>query len=267
MREAIDNRELPAIAALPILFRDEHLIAVHKPSGLLVHRTSLDWRERRFALQMLRDQIGRRVFPVHRLDKGTSGVLLFAQDADVARHVGQQFATQQVGKTYLAIVRGVPPANGVIDHPLARLPEDLAGDDDTAAPLRDACTHFRRLATIELPHRVDRYPTSRYALLELRPEGGRRHQLRRHLKHVSHPIVGDTTYGKSAHNRLFQQLFRSRRLLLACVEMRLRHPITAFELTVQAPLDGEFHAVVQALGWAPFLPAAARGEACDVGAL
>lgn len=250
---AVDGiSDLSAGRALTVLFHDEHLVAVHKPSGLLVHRTSLDAHERRFALQMVREQLGRRVFPVHRLDKGTSGVLLFAHDPAVAGRVGQLFAAQQVTKTYLAIVRGVPAERGVIDHPLPRLAED-GGLRDTSA--RVARTDFRRLATVELPHRVDRYPTSRYALLELAPRGGRRHQLRRHLKHVAHPIIGDTTYGKSRHNRLFTQLFDNHRLLLACVELRLQHPVEARQLTLTAPLAGDFLHVVRRLEWDQHLPA------------
>lgn len=225
---------------LPILYQDDHLVAVDKPSGLLVHRSALDPRERRFAVQLLRDQLGRHVYPVHRLDKGASGVLLFALDEASARALGIAFSEQRVGKTYLSIVRGHPPGTGLIDHPLARAP---------GAPPQPALTRFRSLATCELPHAVHPYPTARYALLELQPLTGRSHQLRRHLKHLAHPIVGDSTFGKSAHNRLFHSLFGVHRLLLACVELRLLHPLTATSLTISAPLAPEFAAVVEALGW------------------
>lgn len=237
---------------LPVLFRDDWLIAVHKPSGLLVHRSALHAGETRFAVQMLRDQIGRRVWPAHRLDRGTSGVLLFALDEVVARALGASFESRQVGKRYLAVVRGHPAERGEIDHPLAPLPEDrpLAGRPEP----REARTLYWRLAAVELPCRVDRYPTSRYALLELEPLTGRRHQLRRHLKHVSHPIIGDATYGKGRHNRLFQSLFGCARLLLACVELRLRHPASGAPLVISAPLAEDFAGVVRRLGWADSLP-------------
>ncbi len=243
--------QAPADLSLPIVHRDDWLCAVHKPSGLLVHRTALDRHERRFAVQMLRDRLGCRVHPVHRLDRGTSGVLLFALDRDVARALGAQFEAGAVAKRYLAIVRGHPPAEGAIEHPLRRVRDDggfeVPGANE-GEPQR-AVTHYRCLAVAELPHAVDRYPTSRYALLELRPETGRRHQIRRHLKHVSHPVIGDATYGKGRHNRLFAHLFDSDRLLLACVELGLIHPVTGKQLVLAAPPAEDFVRVSAALGW------------------
>ena len=255
---------------LEILYRDDWLVAIHKPSGLLVHRSPIAAHEERFAVQLLRDQLGRRVYPAHRLDRGTSGVLLFALDRDVARTLAQRFESQAVDKRYLAVVRGHPPEHGLIDHALVRrldaveirrgkgagardmLPEDEDDSDATEVPeplAQPARTRFRRLATVELPHAVDRYPTSRYALVELFPETGRRHQLRRHLKHIAHPIIGDATYGKGRHNRLFQALFGSQRLLLACTRLALAHPVTERPLEIEAPLAEDFAAVLAALGW------------------
>jgi len=235
--------------ALPILYRDDWLIAIHKPAGLLVHRSALDRHETRFALQMLRDQIGRQVFPVHRLDKGTSGVLLFALDREVGRVLNGQFERGEVAKTYLAVVRGHPPEAGEIDHPLARMADEHAGIVASASA-QPALTRYRRLATVELPYRVDRYPSSRYALLALEPLTGRWHQLRRHLKHISHPIIGDATHGKGRHNRLFQELFGCQRLLLAATEMRLAHPVGGQALRLQADLAEDFADVLGRLGWA-----------------
>ena len=243
--------ELPAELsnpALPIVYRDDWLIAIHKHAGLLVHRSALDRHETRFALQMLRDQIGQPVYPVHRLDKGTSGVLLFALDREVSRALNSQFERGEVTKTYLAIVRGHPPEAGEIDHPLARIADEHAGIVASAAA-QPALTRYRRLATVELPHAVDRYPTSRYALLELQPLTGRWHQLRRHLKHISHPIIGDATHGKGRHNRLFQDLFGCQRLLLAATEMQLKHPVNGQVLRLQAGLAEDFAAVIGRLGW------------------
>ena len=241
---------------LPILYQDDHLVAIHKPSGLLVHRSELDRHETRFAVQLLRDQLGRHVHPAHRLDRGTSGVLLFALDRDTARALGGQFERQEIVKTYLAVVRGHPAERGRIDHPLSRRRDavewvDARGGTDDAQP---ALTDFHRLACCELPHAVDRYPTSRYALLEIEPVTGRRHQIRRHLKHIAHPIIGDTTFGKGRHNRLFQQLFACQRMLLACTRMQLAHPVHGRPLTLVAPPDGDFARVVDALGWRPALP-------------
>ena len=232
---------------LPILFQDETLVVVDKPSGLLVHRSPIDRHERRFAVQLLRDQLGRRVYPVHRLDKGTSGALVFALDAGTARTLASDFAGQRVAKTYLAVVRGWPPESGEIDHPLDAV-EDAYVPCANSGP-KQAITHFRRLDTVELPHRVDRYPTSRHALLELSPRTGRRHQLRRHLAHVSHPIIGDSTYGKGRHNRLFAGLFGVSRLLLACVRLEFEHPATGRPLVIDAPPGADFASVMQQLGW------------------
>jgi tRNA pseudouridine65 synthase len=236
---------------LDILYRDDWLVAIDKPAGLLVHRSDIDRHETRFAVQLLRDQIGRRVFPLHRLDKATSGVLLFALDADSAREVGGQFQRDEVNKRYLAIVRGWPPESCVIDHPLSRQFDDYgrkfgAGRPTEALP---AVTEFRRLATIEWPEAVDRYPTSRYALVELAPKTGRQHQLRRHMKHISHPIIGDATWGKGIHNRFFQQRFGCGRMLLACTQLDLRHPQDGRRLSITAPLEPGFASTVSALGW------------------
>ncbi len=240
----------PSPEHLPILYRDESLIAIHKPSGLLVHRTTLDRHETRFAVQLLRDQIGQRVYPVHRLDRGTSGVLLFASNREVGKALSAQFEAQTVDKTYLAIVRGHPPEAGSIDHALTRQYDAYEfRSPDPIGLAQQSLTHYRRLALTELPYRVDRYPSSRYALLELKPQSGRRHQLRRHLKHLAHPIIGDATYGKGRHNRLFQQLFGCQRLLLACVEMRLTHPLNGSPLHLCAPLADDFASVTEALGW------------------
>ncbi len=236
---------------LEILYRDDHLVAVHKPAGLLVHRSDIDRHETRFAVQLLRDQIGCRVHPLHRLDKGTSGVLLFALDAVSARDVGLQFERDEVAKRYLAVVRGWPAESGSIDHALSRRFDDYGrklAAEAQPAPL-PAVTRYRRLATVELPDRVDRYPQARYALLELSPKTGRQHQLRRHMKHIAHPIIGDATWGKGVHNRFFQQRFGCHRMLLACTRIELRHPVGGASLVIAAEPDATYAALLAALGW------------------
>lgn len=229
---------------LPILYRDEALIAVHKPAGLLVHRSDIDRHETRFAVQLVRDQLGQHVYPVHRLDKPTSGVLLFATSSALARTVISAFAEQRVHKQYWAVVRGHPPASGCIDHPLQRIEDDYAGAV-MANSAQAAVTRFQVVATIELPVAVDRYPASRYALVQLQPETGRQHQIRRHLKHVAHPIVGDVRYGKGVHNRYFRDQLGVSRLLLACVAMQLEHPVSGLPLRIEQPVDGEFRDLLQ----------------------
>jgi tRNA pseudouridine65 synthase len=234
---------------LPILYAADAVVVVNKPSGLLVHRSPIDRHESRFAVQMLRDQLGRRVYPVHRLDKGTSGALAFALDRETAGALAAAFAGREVAKTYLAVVRGWPDEYGIIDHELAAVRDEYALPAESAA--KPARTTFRRLAIVELPVRVDRYPTSRYALVELHPETGRRHQLRRHLAHLSHPIIGDSTYGKGRHNRLFAESFDVRRLMLACTSLEFRHPATGQLVRIDAAPGDEFESLARRFGWRP----------------
>lgn len=236
--------------ALTVLYHDEHLIAIDKPPGLLVHRTVLDRHETRFAVQMLRDQIGHQVSPVHRLDRGTSGVLVFAFERESTRTLSAAFAAQSVDKTYLAVVRGWPLEQGTINHALKRRPDGAEWADARAESLpQEAVTHWRRLATVELSLVNDRYPSSRYALLQLSPETGRRHQIRRHLKHIAHPVIGDATHGKGAHNRAFSGHTGCARLLLHCAAMTFPHPVDGTPVTVRAPLTGDFARLLAMLGW------------------
>lgn len=239
--------------SLPLLYRDPWLVAINKPSGLLVHRSPIDRHETRFALQLLRDQLGQRVFPLHRLDKPTSGVLLFALSPEAAQRGGELFSQQQVHKTYLALVRGYAPEELLIDHPLRE--EDLPTSAEARAP-QAALTQVRRLAGIELPIAIDKYPQSRYSLVQCQPLTGRRHQIRRHLKHISHPIIGDAKHGKGLHNRYFQQAFGVQRLLLAATRIQLSHPITGAPLTIDAPLDLDFTQLVHRFGWQHQVPQA-----------
>lgn len=230
---------------LPVLYRDERLVVVDKPSGLLVHRSPIDRHETRFALQLLRDQLGQRVYTIHRLDKGTSGALAFGLDPAAASEYSALFAQRDVTKTYVALVRGWPEVAGTIDRPLKAVEDDRAGAQDTRP--REARTEYRRLAAFELAERVDRFPTSRYALVELSPHTGRRHQLRRHLAGAAHPIIGDSTYGKGVHNRLFRDRFGVQRLLLACTRLELPPLGARGALRIDAPLAPEFAALLAQL--------------------
>lgn len=230
---------------LSVLYEDAALLVVHKPAGLLVHRSPIDRHETEFALQYARTlNGGRHVYPVHRLDRPTSGVLVFARDRDVARQLGLDMMDGQVDKTYHAIVRGWPAASGVVDHPLREEPEDrrLKGQEQ---PVREALTEFVTLAKTELAVAIETYPTSRYALVRLHPKTGRKHQLRRHMKHISHPIIGDANHGRGRHNRYFAQRFGQGRLLLAATRIRFNHPLTGRPLTIDAPLEESFRQVLE----------------------
>jgi tRNA pseudouridine65 synthase len=244
--------------ALAILYRDDHLVAVNKPAGLLVHRSAIDRHETRFALRQVREQIGRQVYPVHRLDKPVSGVLLFALSADAARRMLLGFLAGVVDKTYLAVVRGHASESGVIDYPLQEQLDRLTDAKTIQNKLaQSAVTAYRRLAAIELSCAVGRYSTARYSLLRVMPQTGRKHQIRRHLKHIFHPIVGDTTYGDGRHNRFFREHFGCQRLLLAATHLVFPHPYTGARVDIQAPLDESFSRLVAALGWG--------AEACNTG--
>lgn len=234
--------------SLPLLYLDKHLAAVNKPAGLLVHRSAIDRHATEYAMQVLRDQLGQWVYPVHRLDKATSGVLVFALDQETARRVARSFSNGEISKSYLAVVRGYTREADRIEHPLPD-PWDKMTDQRAARdkPEKEAVTEYRRLATIELPQPVGRYATARYSLIAAAPLSGRRHQIRRHLKHIFHPVIGDTTYGDGKQNEFFRTRFRCRRLLLHAREIALPHPVSGQCVRIHAPLDQEFSDLLQAL--------------------
>ena len=223
---------------LKILYLDDYLAIVHKPAGWLVHRTPLDKGETRFVLQALRDQIGQHVWPVHRLDKGTSGVLVFALSAEVARTLGQAFETGEgLHKTYRAIVRGWPLPEGLIDHALKRMPDDMRSEREEVQP---AQTRYATLRRGELPIAQGQFPSLRWAEVQLQPLTGRRHQLRRHMKHIAHPIIGDATHGKGPLNRAVAERLGLQRLWLHAQSLAFNHPVSEQGLQLASPLPCEW---------------------------
>lgn len=234
------------MTTLSVIYQDDDCVAIDKPAGLLVHRTSLDTQATQFAMQMLRDQLQRLVYPVHRLDRATSGVLLFGFSSDIARSLTEQFAQRTTSKTYVAVVRGWCEDAGRIDLPL-KDPIDERNDARKHAVEREASTRFTTLERFEIPLSDGRHPTSRYSLLELKPKTGRRHQIRRHLKHVSHPIVGDTTHGDHRHNKRLREKLSLHRMLLAATELCLTHPNTHEPLHLRAPRGAEFDMLLDQL--------------------
>lgn len=251
----VPSHPCPSALPLQIIHQDESLVAVNKPSGLLVHRSSIDSRETLFALQLVRDQIGQHVYPVHRLDKPTSGVLLFALNSEAAAALSQQFSERKICKSYLAVVRGYTDDAGSIDHPLRRIRDARTQVGQTKdAESQPALTHYKTLARHELNVAVDRYPSSRYSLVQLTPVTGRQHQLRRHMKHIGHPIIGDAKHGKGVHNRFFKAAFNSHRLLLACTRMSVFHPVTSHAIELVAQLDEPFTHILKSMGWGEHQP-------------
>lgn len=239
---AIRHHPMSSLPHNPLteIYRDQWLLVVHKPAGLLVHRSPIDPHETEFALQYARAMNGGAyVYPLHRLDRPTSGVLVFARDPDTASVLGKALMAGQVRKRYVAMVRGWCPEQGVIDHPLREEPEDRRNKDQEA-PLREALTRYQRLATTEIPVAIEGYASSRYSLVALMPETGRRHQLRRHMKHISHPIIGDANHGRGRHNRYFAERFGHGRLMLAATGMAFQHPVTGDWLQLTAAPEASF---------------------------
>lgn len=222
---------------LEVLYQDESLVAVNKPSGLLVHPTGIA-TDRTTCMSLLRDQLGRFVYPLHRLDRGTSGVLMMALDDDAARLMNLAFRERRVHKTYLAIVRGWLPDEGIFERPLRR----KNGERE------EAITRYRTLGRATVDHPVGPYPEARYSLVSASPVTGRWHQIRRHLSNGNHPVVGDTVHGDGRHNRLFRQLFDSHRLLLHAFRIEFDHPLGGGAQSVSAPIPDDFRRVCRALG-------------------
>lgn len=239
--------------SLEIIYKDNYLVAINKPSGLLVHRSDIDRHETRFVLQLLRNQLGQRVYPVHRLDKPTSGVLVFALSSEMASLIVNQWRERAVDKRYLAIVRGYMPEFTHLDYAM-RPPIDKYARNEVKKPAQEAITDFQLLSTVELPVEIDKYPQSRYSLVEAKPHTGRKHQIRRHLKHLSHPIIGDARYGKGRHSRYFRDHFDAGRLLLHAWSLSMTHPVSNEALNFTASLDPVFSSLIARFGWLAALP-------------
>ncbi|MCE0493060.1 tRNA pseudouridine(65) synthase TruC [Vibrio salinus] len=235
---------------LEIIYQDAYIVAVNKPAGMLVHRSWLDKHETRFVMQTLRDQIGQHVFPLHRLDRPTSGVLVFALSGEYASEMAPMFARHDMEKVYHAIVRGWIPTPGVLDYPLKeeldKIADKYAKQDKDA---QSAITEYRPLAKVEVPFSTGRFPASRYCLIEMKPKTGRKHQLRRHMHHLSHHIIGDTTHGDGKHNRLFREHYHSHRLLLHATRLSFIHPFTQERVDINASLDGTWQHLMQEFNW------------------
>ncbi|WP_305460380.1 tRNA pseudouridine(65) synthase TruC [Photobacterium leiognathi] len=235
---------------LEILYRDEYLIAVNKPAGMLVHRSWLDSHETVFVMQTLRDQIGQHVFPLHRLDRPTSGVLLFGLSSEIAAEMMPMFAGRDMHKTYHAVVRGWIKEVAVLDYPLKveldKIADKNASEEKEAQP---AVTAYEPLATVETDIAVGRYPTSRYCLVEMKPETGRKHQLRRHMHHLSHHIIGDVNHGDGRHNRMFREHYDCHRLMLHASRLQFAHPITGESIDIRADIDETWQRVMSAFNW------------------
>ena len=217
-----------------IVHRDARCAVVDKPSGLATHR---GWDGGDDALlQRVRDAVGRYVYPIHRLDRGASGLVVFALDGDAARALS--LAWPEADKRYLAITRGHPPEHVVIDHPVPNASNERV----------PAITELWRKETF-----------GRYALIEARPRTGRLHQIRRHCKHIACPLIGDVRYGKGEHNRMFRERFGLHRLALHALELAFAHPAAHLEahledngpVRIVAPVPEDLAGPLRAMGLSP----------------
>lgn len=225
---------------LRVLHADEHLAVIDKPAGLMVHDSKLARGETDFAADRLREQFGKPIFLIHRLDRATSGCLLLAFDRDTASALGRTLMSGDVEKDYLAVCRGWPEENFSVDHPL---------DGGPGKPAKKpAVTHFARLATGELPVPSNGFETSRYALLRCQLETGRFRQIRRHLKHCFHHLIGDTSHGDGRHNLQFR-MRGVHRMLLHASRLAVTHPVTGQRIETAAPLDAEFRKAFALFDW------------------
>lgn len=225
------------IAPLEIIYQDDRMVAINKPHGLLVHRSPIAADATEFAVQILRDQLDHKVFPVHRLDRKTGGVLLFALDENTNSIVQQLFANGEVSKEYLAIVRGFTPDELEIDYPLRR-------DDGV---LQDAQTSLRTLSRSEINIPFGKHSTSRYSLVNLNPSTGRMHQLRKHMAHIFHPIIGDRPHGCNKQNKLFLEKFEMNTMLLHARKLSFIHPYSEENVTIEADIQADFRRMISAL--------------------
>ncbi|GAB3526912.1 tRNA pseudouridine(65) synthase TruC [Pontibacter brevis] len=232
---------------LEIIYEDAHYVAINKPNGLLVHRTRIAEEKKEFALQLLRDQLGYHLYTVHRLDRGTSGVLLFAKSPEAATPIVKAFEERQPDKTYFAIVRGYTPEADTIDSPIR------PDKDHQHKAAQEAVTHYSRLATTELPIPVGPYQTSRYSFVKIKPETGRMHQIRKHFAHIRHYIVGDKRHGDWRHNKMFLEELKSPFLLLHAAELCFSHPFSGETVQIKAALPDNMRRLCLQFNWGAVL--------------
>jgi tRNA pseudouridine65 synthase len=231
---------------LQIIYEDDHILAINKPAGLLVHRTRIAEEKKMFAMQMLRDQVGYRVYPLHRLDRPTSGVLLFGKNSHTASLLGPYFTNHQFYKEYWAIVRGYTADHEIINYPLINKEKKV---------LQDAVTEYMTLAKIELAIPVGPYQTARYSLVKVIPQSGRFHQIRKHFGHIRHYIIGDKSHGDWRHNKMFFDNYQCQNLCLHARSLQFTHPVVGSFISIEAAFPQHFHKISQEFNWSHFLHA------------
>ena len=215
------------IPDIPILWQDATAVAVNKPAGWLVHNSKWAGPKELSLRQLVAKQLGQQTYPIHRLDRPTSGVLLFALSREDARHWHQQLGQTDTQKTYLALARG---------HIQQPVTIDLALKDGGVP--RPAVTHVQPLAYSAQEH---------VTLITARIETGRQHQIRRHLSRIAHQLIGDTTYGQGRINRYFRETYGFHRLFLHAWSLEITHPRSGKRLFIRAPLPSELEQLLTSL--------------------
>lgn len=219
---------------LEVIYEDKDLVSINKPHGLLVHQSPIARDAEEFALQLLRDQLGKNVWPAHRLDRKTGGVLLFALNKETNSLLQALFRDNLIRKKYLAIVRGHTPDEMEINYPLRK----------ENGVMQEAFTYFKTLQRTEIPVAFGKHHTSRYSLVEAAPETGRMHQLRKHFAHINHPIIGDRPHGCNKQNRLFKETWEMDTMLLHASELSFTHPHLKTEIHFKAEIQAEFRRMI-----------------------
>jgi len=231
----------PIIESIEIIFEDEFIIVVNKPNNFIIHESHYARNIRETTLlQFLEQQLGYPVYPAHRLDRKTSGVILLLKSKDNVSQFQELFNSKSIQKTYYAIVRGFSPDNGIIDSPVK--------NDDTGI-YKEALTHYKSVNNIELNIPVHPYDNSRYSLIELKPQTGRMHQLRKHMNKINHPIVGDYKYGDRFHNRMFETEFECIYMFLHAYTLDFTHPITKIDLQLKADFPADWQKLFNKFNW------------------
>ena len=228
--------------SLEIIFEDDYFICVNKSNNVLVHHAyhSRNVADEDSLLQLINNEIRLKVYPIHRLDRKTSGIILLAKQKEFVSKFQELFSNNEIQKTYYAVVRGFSPDTKIIDSP-------VKGRD--AKVHKEALTHLKTLEKITLDTPVKPYDSSRYSFIELLPKTGRMHQLRVHSNKISHPIIGDPKYGDKNHNIMFEENFSCKNLFLHAGKLDFTHPFTVEKLTLKASFPTDWIKLFKEFSW------------------
>ena len=231
----------PNIDKIDIIFEDDYIIAINKPNNFLVHQSNYAGNlNEQSVVEFLIDQTGKMFYPIHRLDRKTSGILLLSKEKETVKKFQSLFTENTIQKTYYAVVRGFSPENGIINSPIK---------NEDSKVYKEALTNYETIRSVELDIPVHPYDKSRYSLMKLIPKTGRMHQLRKHLNKISHPIIGDYKYGDRFHNRNFENNFNWNYLFLHAHSLEFVHPISNEKLTLKADFPTDWQDLFLKFSW------------------